>query len=92
MALETILQAYHDNADYEEMAEVAKAKAFVTACRRLLTTLPAESGTRESNVRIDTKLVAEQLKAATDWVAANDAGGTSGRPVVIHGALRRFRD
>lgn len=40
--------SYDDNASYAEDASVAKAKAFVTACRILLRRLPAEAGTRES--------------------------------------------
>ena len=47
--LTDVQNAYVDNASYAEDASIAKAKAFVTACRILLLKLPAEAGTRESH-------------------------------------------
>ena len=63
--------AYLENADYAEASSVTKAKAFVTACTRLLLLLPAM--TRQASrfeLQIDTKLIPEALKRAEDWIAA----------------------
>ena len=48
--------AYDDNASYAEDASVAKAKAFVTACRFLIRRLPGSGGTRESHLSLEENL------------------------------------
>lgn len=69
--LETVQQAYLDNADYEEVASVTKAKVFVSACRKLLLLLPQM--TRQASrfeLQIDTKVIPEALKHAKDWISS----------------------
>src|SRR5687768_3075117 len=80
-ALTEVEAAYDDNASYAEDGSVAKAKAFVTACRILLHRLPAEAGTRESHMRLSPELIRKEMEEAKAYVAANDtsisdAGGT----------------
>ena len=41
--LQEVLDAYVDNASYEEDSDVAKAKAFITACRILNEQRPLET-------------------------------------------------
>jgi hypothetical protein len=85
--------AYFDNADYEEAASVAKAKAFITACRKLLA-LPitrSANGARDGNeVELQPDLLERQQSMARQWVAAyaaaNDGAG------VIHADFTGFRD
>ena len=62
--LAQVQDAYVDNASYAEDASVAKAKAFVTACRILLLKLPAEAGTRESHVRLNPAEIAREIREA----------------------------
>ena len=49
--------AYTDNASYVEDNSVAKCRAFITACTILLLKLPAESGTREGQMRLNPDLI-----------------------------------
>jgi hypothetical protein len=44
VSLDTARDAYLENADYAETGSVAKARAFATACRRLLVLLPKKAG------------------------------------------------
>lgn len=90
--LTQVENAYVDNASYEEDADVAKAKAFVTAARILLLKLPAEAGTRENHLKLSTNEIAAQLKQAQAWVAANDTGSTgSSGPAVTVVSFENFR-
>src|SRR4051812_46733326 len=84
--------AYDDNASYAEDGSVAKAKAFITACRMLIRRLPAEAGTRESHVRLNPDLIRKEMDEARAWVAANDtsSSGSSG-PQVTLGSFENFR-
>jgi hypothetical protein len=68
--------AYDDNASYAEDGDVAKAKAFITACRILLRRMPKESGTREQHFKMNPELIQKEMDAAQQFVAANDT--TSG--------------
>jgi hypothetical protein len=68
--------AYLDNASYEEDASVAKAKAFITACRFLLSpritpqasTGPGNGGQVEFNLEI----IRGEMQAAQQWLCSND--------------------
>jgi len=87
-----VLAAYADNASYEEDASVAKAKAFVTACRMLLS--PKHSAALVSGpglqVQIGLKQIAGELAAAQSWLAANDQRAPAGE--VIHASFEEFRE
>lgn len=69
------VDAYLDNASYEEDASVTKAKAFVTACRFLIR-FPARTqvGGRGAGheMEFDLKTLREEITAAQDWIAVND--------------------
>lgn len=84
-----IVAAYRDNASYAEDNSVDKAKAFVTACRFLIqlerSNIEHLGGTR---VETDVSVIADQLRDAQRWLAANAAGGGG----VRHADLRNFRD
>jgi hypothetical protein len=84
--------AYDDNASFEEDRDVTKCRAFMTAVRILLRRNPEEAGTRESNAKFRMDLLADELKRAQQWLAANDTGsaGASG-PSVIHQDFSSFR-
>jgi hypothetical protein len=86
--------AYDDNASYAEDGSVAKAKAFITACRLLIRRLPAEASSRESHLRLSPDLIRKEMEAAQAYVAANDTGtsgsGSSG-PAVTVVSFENFR-
>jgi hypothetical protein len=92
-----VQNAYDDNASYAEDGDVAKAKAFITACRILLRRMPGESGTREQHFKMNPELIQKEMEAAQQFVAANDTangtggGASSNGPKVIHSDFRNFR-
>lgn len=89
-----VLAAYADNASYEEDASIAKAKAFVTAVRLLLS--PAMSvkrsahGGRGEEVELDLEVLRQELQDARWWLstalAAQDNAG------VVHADFTGFRE
>jgi hypothetical protein len=88
-----VLAAYADNASYEEDASIAKAQAFITAVRILLSPKHlvqrvAHGGRSAEEVELDLALLREELKAAQGWLAgalAADSGA------VIHADVTDFR-
>lgn len=90
--LNEVEAAYDDNASYAEDGSVAKAKAFITACRMLIRRLPAEAGTRESHVRLNPDLIRKEMEAAQAFVSANDTGSSgSAGPAVTVVSFQNFR-
>jgi len=69
-----IRAAFDDNASYEEDGSVAKAKAFVTACRMLLRRTPkrAAVGGGGHELELDPAIIKEMMADAQEWIAAND--------------------
>lgn len=69
------VDAYLDNAGYEEDGSAAKAKAFITACRFLLR-FPkrAQSGTSKGGQEFETspEALRAEITEAQEWLAAND--------------------
>ncbi len=88
--LAEIEAAYADNASYCEDASVSKARAFITACRLLLLNLPAKAafGKAES-VEIETRLLAEQITEAKQWLIGRDT--TNSAPRMTLASLENFR-
>lgn len=88
--------AYLDNASYEEDASVAKAKAFITACRFLL--LPKLTPARSAGpgdggeVEFNLDVVRAEMQAAQQYVAANDSGSYEGFGTVKHVDFTGLRD
>ena len=66
-------QAAADNADYAETGSVTKAKAFETACRRLVVLLPSEiqggGGQRQKN---EIEQIKSELDDVVTWLVTND--------------------
>ena len=92
---EDVLAAYADNAAYEENESLAQAKAFVTACRLLLS--PRFSvkrarhggGSGGEEVELDLTVIQQQLADARHYVATT-AAAESGSSV-IHPDFTDFR-
>jgi len=73
-----VVNAYRDNASYEETQDVTKARAFVTACRFLLQMFPASSvNAGGERVDFNTTLIAKEMEAAQNWISSNAAALTS---------------
>lgn len=83
-ALAAAEAAYTENADYDtypNAAGVTKAKAFAAACRRILQLQPqtAQKGPNAVSYRVD--LLADQIKAARDFVLAYSPADRPGKRV-----------
>jgi hypothetical protein len=72
-----ILDAFSDNADYEETQSLPKARAFVTACVRLIGVIPQSQSDQGSSVAYSIPQVQALMQRAQNWIVANQtsAGG-----------------
>lgn len=87
-----ILDAYRNNASYEEDGSTSKAKAFITVCQVILGERPASAGTGGQNVVFNMAAVQKAIDTARRWLALNGgASGTSGGSV-RHLSFRNLRD
>lgn len=89
-----VLAAYADNASYEENDSLAQGKAFVSACRLLLSPKhsfkrSATGGGKGSEIELSQELLENQLNEARRWVAAKLAAASG---AVIHADFTGFRD
>jgi hypothetical protein len=83
--------AYDDAASFQEDLDVAKARAFVTACRILLRRRPTSTSTDGLTVAFDDQSVRDELRRAEQFVA--DAGeSNAGQRHTRHFDLSRLRD
>jgi hypothetical protein len=69
--LNELRTAYVDNAGYAQSGSVAAAQEFAAACRWLLLRVPEESGNRDGDVKMNTKVIEDDLKRVEAWLAAN---------------------
>jgi len=87
-----VVAAYADNVGYDEDNSATKARAFVTACRLLLS--PAMSSKRTvhggrgggEELELDLAEIRRQLEAAQNWITGNASGGG-----VRHLSVEEFR-
>jgi len=85
--IDEIITALQDNADFEEVGSVAKAKAFVTAAREYLILAPNTAADQGSSMSINADHIERQLQRAQTYIAANAGGGG----VRFLGVSRTFR-
>lgn len=87
-SLADLRAGYADNASYEQLADITKAKVFVTVCRILLLRLNtrAQHGSNEE-FEFDVVLIRDEMRNATAWLAANDTSAA----VVKFNSFRDFR-
>jgi hypothetical protein len=77
--------AHYENADYEETGDATKARAFVTACRRLIGLLPArmtKGGREVGESEFDLQRLEQQLAAARLWLSTQASAAVSGSSLV----------
>lgn len=84
--LSEVQDAYDANADYDEDNSLSKAKAFRTACRRLLAKLPSSSlrgymGGSQQSLQFRLDEIRRALKDSEAWIAMHNS---SGAPDVVH--------
>lgn len=89
--LPEVQAAYDDNASYAEDNSVAKARAFVTACRILIRRSMTRVDTRESAIELDVSLLQAELEAAQTWLESHDTGAAGGGPDRTLADFRNFR-
>lgn len=92
--LATVRGAYIENADYESEASPERARAFLTAARRLLVMLPASAvGKDRSQVDFETSQIREEIKACQAWIVANPSTtAQQNDPSVLHHDFSEFTD
>lgn len=88
-----VLAAYADNASYQEDDSLTKARAFITACRLLLSPQHSAKRTKGANsaeVELDLGLIRKELEDAQQYATARatDASGAA----VQHISFAGFRD
>jgi hypothetical protein len=88
-----VLAAYADNANYEENDSLAEAKAFVSACRQLLSpkhlvSRSASGGRAGTEVEYDPGVIEREKDRAQRWI--EQKLGESGN--VVHADFTGFRD
>lgn len=83
--------AYDDSASYEEDADAAKCKAFITACRIILRRRPQTFGRAEHSGTFER--VTDEMTAARQWLAANPPStGAGSRTSERFADLSAYRD
>jgi hypothetical protein len=86
------LQAYLDNAGYAENNSVTQAKAFVTACRKLLMLQPKATHSREGGLETSPEEINAQMTMAIQFISANDTStNRPGGPSTTQVDFRDFR-
>lgn len=72
------VDAYLDNADFEETRSIAKAKAFLTACVRLSVLLPQSASDQGSSQSFDMASVADNKRRAQEFISSWDTSAGAG--------------
>ena len=65
--------AYHANAVYYVPPNVAKARAFLIACRQLLEVKPSIAAKGSENFEFDPTVLERRLERVEKWCQANDS-------------------
>lgn len=90
--LAEVKAAYADNAAYDELGSVPKAKAFVTACRLLIFLLPTAAGQGGETITLDKAGLLAEMSQAKAWLSLNDPASTQRfRGETTRVDLSRFR-
>jgi hypothetical protein len=84
-----IYASYRDSASYMELSDLAKAKAFVTACIILVELKPRSTTFQGTEVVLDIESIIVQQKIAQGWISTNP--GTGGGSRVTHVDFGSFR-
>lgn len=72
--IDEIITAMQDNADFEEVGSLTKARAFVTAAREYLILAPNSSADQGSSMTINAAQIEAQLRRAQAYAAQQSPG------------------
>jgi len=75
MVIEDVEADLLDLSDFEEVGSAARARLYVTAAKRWLILSPASASNEGSSLSLSTSIVADMMKRAQDYVAANASSG-----------------
>ena len=88
--IDEILDALSDNADFEEVGSVARARSFITAARRFLS-LPSSQSDQGSSLGYTPQVVQQEMAIARQYVAANQTPTAATSQVHFLSAAEGFR-
>ena len=88
--IDEILDALSDNADFEEVGSVARARSFITAARRFLS-LPSSQSDQGSSLVYTPQVVQQEMAIARQYVAANQTPTAATSQVRFLSASEGFR-
>lgn len=89
--LQDLRDALWDNADFEEVGSVTKAKAYITAATRWLALEPASQSDQGSSLAFAPAQVERIMQRARAFVAANNNSSASTSGVRFLSAGQGFR-
>jgi hypothetical protein len=72
-----ITQTLLDNADFEEVRSVSKAKLFASAARRWLILRPQSTSGGGYSVQLNAEYIERMLQRATAFINANDTSSNA---------------
>lgn len=85
-----IWESYDDNASYEEDHSVAKAEAFITACRFLTRRRPTSISRGERSTTLES--LQQEIKAAQTWIQYNPSVTSATSSRTRYGSMEAFRE
>lgn len=71
ITIESVHRAYLENADYDEVGSIEKAKKFVTAVRRMMS-FAQSSANQSSSLSFDLATLQRERQQAEAYIAVND--------------------
>lgn len=82
LSLTEIIESLIENADFEEVQSVSKAKAFATAAKRWLILAPSTASKEGASLSMNAQEVADLMRRAQAFIAANDTSIGNRKPGV----------
>jgi hypothetical protein len=77
--IKAVLSSYQSNADYDLEDSIAKAKAFVVACRRMLSPeiMATDMEKLQIRVTLDPEIIRKELEEAKDFIVNGGLNSSS---------------
>lgn len=91
VTIDTVIDNLLDNADFEESASVAKARAFITAATQFLILSPQSQSDQGSSLTMSVQQIENLLKRARSFVEQTDTSSATSTRVKFLTAAEGFR-
>jgi hypothetical protein len=91
LSIDDVLDAYIENADYQEQASVAKARKLVTAATRYLAMAPQSQSDQGSSLTISVDAIQAEKRRAESFIKQNAAATSANSRVRFLSAGYGFR-